>query len=59
MKKNILITGSSGYLGSGGDDEQDSAAVTPTDTAGYEAGQSYLSDFKNKLKEKGKFVPTL
>ena len=49
---------SSGYLGSG-DDEQDSSAVTPTDTAGYEAGQSYLSDFKDKLRANGKFVPTL
>ena len=39
---------SSGYLG-GGDDEQDSSAVTPTDTAGYEAGQSYLY-FKDKLR---------
>ena len=48
---------SSGYLG-GGEDEQDSSAVIPSDTE-YEASQSYLSDFKNKLKDKGKFVSTI
>ena len=47
------------YGASGGEDEQDSSAVMPTDTDSYEAGQSYLSGFKEKLKSKGKFTPTL
>ena len=47
------------YGASSVDDEQDTSAVTPVDTQSYEAGQSYLSGFKDKLRSKGKFVSTL
>lgn len=47
------------YGASGGEDEQDAAAVTPSDTESYEKGQSYLSNFKENLKAKGKYVPNL
>ena len=51
---------SSEYFGIGAsDDEQDDSAVTPADTEGYAKAQSYLGNFKDKLKSEGKFVSNL
>ena len=57
------------WIGSGGgggifntpDDQQDASAMSPADTETdpYTKSQSYLDNYKNKLKSKGKFVSTL
>ena len=41
------------------DDQQDASAMSPNDTDSYTASQSYLDNYKNKLKSKGKFVSTM
>ena len=48
----------SDYWGIGADDEQDASAVSPDDTDPYTKSQSYLDNYKDKLKSKGKFVST-
>jgi len=48
----------SDYWSIGADDEQGTSAVSPDDADPYTKSQSYLDNYKEKLKSKGKFVST-